>query len=160
MIRAEEDAGLAGSGLGREVGLPFGQLVPLLGHPAGHVRRVAVAQRPAQNGQRETVDLQEDDARRVRACRSTLALRDTLDDPQRVRIVVVRPEDDREDDANGRSDERRKQRPSEVVDRDRFRPDLGRQLEHERVEDEHEHEPEQGHEREPQRRRRAAAEWR
>ena len=84
---------------------------------------------------------------------AALALRDPLDDPQRVRVVVVRPEDHVEDDAHGRRDERGEQRPAEVVDRDRFRPDLRDREQHERVEDEHEHEAEQGHQRQSQRRR-------
>ena len=47
-----------------------------------------------------------------------LAPRDPLDDAERVRVVVVRPEDHLEDDADGRGDERREQRPAEVVDLD------------------------------------------
>ena len=79
-----------------------------------------------------------------------------LDDLQRVGVVVVRAEDDGEHDAHGGRDECSEQRPAEVVDRDRLRPDLRRQLKHERVEDEHEHEPEEGHERKPSPRRLAA----
>ena len=79
------------------------QLVAPLGHPARHVRRVAVAHRPPQHRQREPVDLEEDDARRVRARGAALSLRDPADDLQRVRVVVVRSEDDGEHDAHGRS---------------------------------------------------------
>ena len=104
-------------GLRREVGLPLGSRVRSLRHPARHVRGVAVAHRPAQDRQGEAVDLEEEDPRRVRACRAALALRHPLDDLERVRVVVVRPEDDVEDDGRGRGDERGEQRPAEVVDR-------------------------------------------
>ena len=48
------------------------------------------------------------------------APRDPLDDAQRVRVVVVRPEDDLEDDADGGDDERGEQRPPERVDGERL----------------------------------------
>ena len=54
--------------------------------------RVAVAHRAPQHRQREAVDLEEDDAGRVRLRRAALPPRDALDDAQRVRVVVVRRE--------------------------------------------------------------------
>ncbi len=53
-------------------------------------RRVPVAHRAPQHGQREAVDLEEDDPRDVRPLAAALAAGDPLDDPQRVRVVVVR----------------------------------------------------------------------
>src|SRR5690606_37287250 len=41
-VGAEQDAGLARAGLGRQVWLTLDQAVGLLDHPARHVRRVAV----------------------------------------------------------------------------------------------------------------------
>ena len=70
LVRAEQDAGLAGAGLGGEVRLPFGEAVAILGDPARHVRGVAVAHRAAQHGQCEAVDLEEHDPRHVLAGRS------------------------------------------------------------------------------------------
>ena len=61
VVRAEQDPGLAGAGLRREVGLPLGQAVRAVREPARHLRRVAVAHRAPQHRQREPVDLEEDD---------------------------------------------------------------------------------------------------
>ena len=58
------------------------------------VGRVAVAHRALQHGQREAVDLEEDDPGHVRARPAALPPGDPLDHAQRVRVVVVRPEDD------------------------------------------------------------------
>ena len=60
LVRTQQDARLAGAGLRGEVRLPLGQTMRLA-RPAGHVRRVPVAHRPAQHGQREPVDLEVDD---------------------------------------------------------------------------------------------------
>ena len=95
--------GLAGAGLRREVGLPLGEPVAVLGDPAGHRRRAAVAHRVAQHGQRQPVDLEEEDprARRVvslapwrRAMRRVTR--------QGVLVVVVRPQDRLQDEARPR----------------------------------------------------------
>ena len=115
LVRAEQDARLAGARLRGEIGLPLGQAVRVLAQPAGHVRGVAVAHRPAQHGQREPVDLEEDDPGDVGAGDDSLAARDPLRDADRVR--VVRAEEDGEHDAHGGDDERGEQRPAEVVDR-------------------------------------------
>ncbi len=102
--------------------------------PARHVGRVAVPHRPAEHGKREPVDLEEDDPGHVRSGRAALAAGNALDDSQRVRVVVVRPEDHLEDDAHGGDDERREQRPAEVVDRKGVLQQIRRELEHEGVE--------------------------
>ena len=70
LVGAEQDAGLAGAGLRGEVGLPLGEPVAVLGDPARHRRRAAVAHRVAQDRQREPVDLEEDDPRDVGAARA------------------------------------------------------------------------------------------
>ncbi len=46
LVRAQEDAGLARSGLRREVGLPFDEAMAIVREPAGHGGRVAVTHRP------------------------------------------------------------------------------------------------------------------
>ena len=61
LVGPEQDPRLARARLRRQVGLPLGQPVRVLGQPAGHGRRVAVAHRPLQHGEREPVDLQEHD---------------------------------------------------------------------------------------------------
>ena len=65
LVRAQQDPRLAGARLRGEVGLPLGQAVGVLGQPAGHGGRVAVAHRPAQDGQGKPIDLEEDDAGNV-----------------------------------------------------------------------------------------------
>ncbi len=65
VVRAEQDPGLAGTRLRRQVGLPAEQLVRVVGEPARHHRRVPVAHRAAQHRQRQAVDLQVEDARHV-----------------------------------------------------------------------------------------------
>ena len=70
--------GLAGAGLRGEVGLPLREVVAVVGDPARHRRRAAVAQRALQHRQREAVDLQEDDPGHVgarRCCRAGRAIR-------------------------------------------------------------------------------------
>ena len=119
------------------------------GDPARHVRGVAVSHRPPQHGQRETVDLEEDDPGNVGARRPALPARDPLDDAERVRVVVVRPEDHLEDDAHGGNDQRREQRPAEVVDREGVLEQIRGELEHEGVERKYEQEAERDHERQP-----------
>ena len=87
--------------------------------PAGHGGRVAVPHRPPEHRKREPVDLEVDDPGNLGSGRAALAAGDSLDDAQRVRVVVVRPEDDLEHDAHGCDHERRQQRPAEVVHRER-----------------------------------------
>ena len=152
VVRAEQDPGLARAGLRREVGLPLGEAVAAVREPARHRRGVAVAHRPLQHGQREPVDLEEDDARGVRDRPLARAPGDPLDHPERVRVVVVRPEDHVEHDANRRRDERDPERRPEGVDREVAVGDRVRREQHQRVEHEHEHEPDEQHQRQPQRR--------
>ena len=106
LVRAEQDPRLARTRLGREVGLPLRELVAAVLEPARHVRRVSVPHRPLQHRQGEAVDLEEDDPRRVGPRQLAGAARDPPDDAVRVRVVVVRPEDHVEHDADGGRDER------------------------------------------------------
>ncbi len=103
LVRAEQDPGLAGPRLGGEVRLPFGQVVVVLGDPAGHVGGAAVAHRAAQDRQPESVDLQEDDPRRVGPRHLSLAAGDPPHHTQVVLVVVVGPDQDLEHD-RGRRD--------------------------------------------------------
>jgi hypothetical protein len=65
VVAAVQEAGLAGAGLRRPVGLPALEPVRALAQPARHDRCVAVADRAPQDLVREAVDLQEDDPRDV-----------------------------------------------------------------------------------------------
>ncbi len=118
LVRAQQDARLGGARLGGEVGLPLRQRVAALDEPAGHVGRVAVAHRPLQHGQRQPVDLEVDDPRRVGLDPLAGTLRDPLDHPEGVGVVVVRPEDDVEHDGDRRRDEGDTERRPERVDRE------------------------------------------
>ena len=118
LVRAEQDAGLRRTRLRGEIRLPLRQRVAALDEPAGHVRRVPVTHRPLQDGQREAVDLEVDDPRRVCLDALARALRDPLDHAQRVGVVVVRPEDDVEHDGHRRRDEGDAERRPERVDRE------------------------------------------
>ena len=151
LVRAQQDARLAGARLRGEIGLPLGETVRVA-RPARHVRGVAVAHRAAQHGQREPVDLEVDDPGDVGAGDDPLPPRDPLRDADRRH--VVRAEQHGEHDAHRRDDERREERPAEVVDRRaRRRSRAGRRrLEDERVRDQHEQEAEHERERQPQRR--------
>ena len=86
-----------------------------------------------EHGEREPVDLEEDDPGHVRSGRAALAAGDALDDSQRVGVVVVRPEDHLEDDADRGDDERREQRPAEVVDHEGVLQQVRRELQHDGV---------------------------
>ena len=63
-------------------------------------------------GQREPVDLEEDDPRDVGAHLLALPLRDPLDDPEREGVVVVRAEDHLEHDRDRGRDQRGERAPS------------------------------------------------
>ena len=89
-------------------------------------RRMPVAHRPLQHRQREPVDLEEDDPRRVGHDPLARAARDSLDDAQRVDVVVVRPEQHREHDADRGRDERDAERRPERVDRETVADAVGR----------------------------------
>ena len=116
LVRAQQDPRLAGPRLRGKIGLPFGQAMRVVRQPASHGRGVAVTHRPAEHGQREPVDLEIDDPGDIGAGDETLAARDALRDPDRVR--VIRAEDDGEHDADRRDHERSEQGPAEVVDRE------------------------------------------
>ncbi len=157
LVRAEQDPRLRGTGLRGEIRLPLRQGVPALDEPAGHVRRVPVAHRPLQDGEREAVDLEVDDARRVGLDPLARVLRDPLDHAQRVGVVVVRPEDDVEHDRHGRRDEGNTESRPERVDLEVTVGDpIGRE-QHQRIEDQDQQQPDHEHQREPQGRDDAAA---
>ena len=151
LVRAEQDPRLARTRLGREVGLPLRELVAPVLEPARHVRRVAVPHRPLQHREGESVDLEEDDPRRVGPRQLAGASRDPLDDAVRVRVVVVRPEDHVEHDADCGRDERDAESGPEGVDREIAAGHAIGCQQHERVEDEHDQEAEYEHQRQAER---------
>ena len=113
LVRAQQDPRLARTRLRGEIRLPLDQTVRLA-RPAGHVRRVPVAHRAPQHGQREPVDLEIDDPGDVGRGDDPLPLRDPLRRADRPH--VVRAEQHGEHDAHGGDDERGEERPAEVVD--------------------------------------------
>ena len=68
LVRAQQDARLAGACLRGEIGLPLGEAMRLA-RPARHVRGIAVAHRALQHGLCEAVDLEVDDPGDVGAWR-------------------------------------------------------------------------------------------
>ena len=150
VVRTEQDARLARSGLGREIGLPLDEMVRAALNPAREYRRVAVAHRPLQHGPGEAVDLEKDDPGNISPGLLSGVPRDALDDPEGVGVVVVRPEDNLQHDGHRRGKQGGDQRPPERVDVDRARRYARRDLEHQRIEQEHEHESRDEGEREPQ----------
>ena len=151
VVRAEQDSRLARPRLRGEIRLPLGEPVRPLGDPARHGGGVAVPHRPAEDREREPVDLEVDDPRHVGPVRATLAAGDSLDDLERVRVVVVRPEDRLEDDAHGGDDERREERPAEAVHDEGVLEDVRRELQHERVHSQDQQKAEGQHEGQPKR---------
>jgi hypothetical protein len=124
--------------------------VRALAQPAGHGRGVAVAHRAAQHGQREPVDLEEDDPGDVGLGDDALAPGDALRDAQRVR--VIRADEDREPHAHGGDHQRGKQRPAETV---HPQDPIGQGVSQDedcRVGEQDEHEAEDERQRQPQRR--------
>jgi hypothetical protein len=112
-----------------------------------------------EHGQREPVDLEEEDSGNVRLDARSRFAGDAMDDPEGVRVVIVRPDHDLDHDLDGRKDDRSEQCPPERVDRYCIVGYLRREVEHPRVNEEHEHEaqdelvwqPERRHERWQQR---------
>jgi hypothetical protein len=152
LVRAEQDAGLAGARLRREVRLPRGERVGAVGEPARHRRRRAVAHGAPQHRQGEAVDLQQQQPRLVGLHRWAGSPRDAAGHRQRVGVVVVHARDDRDRRAHGRCDQRHEQRVPEAAERDRLGRDLGREPQDQRVEREHQQEAGRDGERQPQRR--------
>ena len=151
VVRAEQDAGLAGAGLRREVGLPLHQPVAVVGDPAGQGRRAAVAHGVPQDREGQPVDLEEHDARDVRPRRRALAPRDAARDAQVVLVVVVRAQHHLEDEAHGGHDDRGQERVAERVDPDVVGQQLVRQHQDGGVGQQQQHEPADEHQRQPQR---------
>ena len=119
--------------------------------PARHRRRVAVPHRAAKHGQREPVDLEEDDPRQVGLLDRAPWRRAIRRATRSVYVSSsLRPEDDVEDDADRRDDERREERPPEVVDADDAVGQLRRSQQHERIRDEDEQEAGDERERQPE----------
>ena len=152
VVGAEQDARLARPGLRGEVGLPLDQAVAVLGDPAGHGGRVAVAHGVAQHRQREPVDLEVDDARHVGTHLLALPARDPAGHAHRVLGVVVGAEDHLQREAHRGHQQRGEECVAEAVDPDVVREDVGRQHQQPGVGEQHEQEADRDHEREPQRR--------
>ena len=152
LVRAEQDPGLAGTGLRREVGLPLGERVGAAREPARHLRSATRVDRATEHREREAVDLEEHDSRLRGVDRATRTPRDPLHDAKRVRVVVGDRKQHVEDDADRRRDERRQERPEEPVDDEGMRRDGRRGHQEQRVEDEHEQESEHERVRQPKRR--------
>ena len=149
VVRSQQDPRLTGARLRGEIGLPLGQTMRVVGQPAGHGRGVAVAHRPAQHGQCEPIDLEEDDPGDVGAGDDPLPTRDPLRNAKRVR--VIRAEDDREHDAHSGDHERGKKRPAEAVDGEHPVGQVVSQAENGGVREQYEQEAEHKRERQSQR---------
>ena len=151
LVRAEQDPGLAGSGLRGEVGLPLREPVAVLGDPAGEVGSAAVAHRVTEDRQREPVDLEEDDPGSVGFGLDALPPCHPPDHADGVGVVVVGAEDHLEHHGDRRDHQRGQQRVAERVDADLVDHGLG-ELQDQRVGDQHQQEADDEHERQPQRR--------
>ncbi len=149
LVRSEQEAGLRGAGLRGEIRLPLGEPVRAVLEPARHRRRMPVPHRPLQHRQRQAVDLEEDDPRRIGHDPLARAPRDALDHAQRVDVVVVGAEESRQDHADRRRRDGDGERRPEGVDR-QARADPRRQEQHPCVEEQHAAEAEQRGERKPQ----------
>src|SRR3954451_17088191 len=117
--------------------------------PARHRRRMAVAHGPLKHRQGEPVDLEEDDPGCVGHDPFARAPRDSLHDPQRVHVVVVRPEQHGQDYADRSGGKGDAERRPEGVDR-HARADAARKEQHPGVDEKHSEEADQGGEREPE----------
>ena len=137
LVRAQQDAGLAGARLRREVGLPLEEAVCVVGEPACHRGRVAVAHRSLEDRLGKAVDLQEQDSRRLRHDSLAGLASDALDNADRVRVVVVRSGDDLERCRDSGDHEGRDERRAEPVDGHRALGDRVREEQERGVEDEH-----------------------
>ena len=123
----------------------------VLRSPAGHVRGVAVAHRPAEHRQSQPVDLEEDDPGDVGGGDDALPARDSVRKTER-RRVTGGAEDHREHDADGGDDERGEKGPAEVVDPEHPLCHVGGDEKDDGVRNQHEQEAEHQRERQPQRR--------
>ena len=106
VVRAQQDPCLAGAGLRGEVGLPFDEAVRPVRDPARHRRRVAVPHRPLDHGLERARRSRGSDPGTSVSMRSPDRPGDPLDDPNHVRVVVVRPGHDFEHGGDRRDDER------------------------------------------------------
>ncbi len=151
VVGAEQQPGLRGAGLRREVRLPLGEPVRAGRQPARHLRRVPVADGALQHRPREAVDLEVDDAGNVGHLPRARAPRDALRDAQRVDVLVVGAQEHLEHHRHGRGDQRHEQRPEEPVHLEGVVGELRRDPHHPRVEKEDEEEADGEHVRQPQR---------
>ena len=119
LVRAEQDPRLARARLRGEVRLPLDHPVRPVGQPARHLGGVAVAHSPLEDREGEAVDLEVDDPGDVRLDPVLRASGESVGDPQRVRVVVVRADDDVEDRGHRRDQQRSDERVEEAADLDR-----------------------------------------
>ena len=108
-VAAEQQAGLAGARLAREVALPADQLVAARFEPPRDRRRVAVLERRAQHLLAEAVDLEQDHPRHIGAVPGARVARAPPDHPHVARVAV---EVEQRDERSG--DERQHGRDQEV----------------------------------------------
>ena len=151
LVGAEQDAGLAGAGLRGQVGLPLGEVIAVVGDPARHRGRAAVAQRALEHGQREAVDLQVDDPRHVGVGDRAEAPGDPARDAQVVLVVVVGAADDLQDHADRGDHDRHQQRVGVAVHPDPRRERGVDEQQQRGVGRQQAEEADRDHEREPQR---------
>ena len=151
VVVTQQDAGLAGAGLRRQIGLPPEQPVAPVGEPACHVRRAAGLHGPAQDRERQAVDLEEQDPGRVGGDRLGSTSRHPSCEAECVGVVVVDACDGAGRRAHRRGEDRDCERVGEAVDGQLVGEDVGGDHQDHRVEGEHEEEADEDGEREPQR---------
>ena len=106
VVVAVQETGLAGRRGRWQECLPAIEAVPSRTNPARQVGRPAGLDLASQDRPRETVDLDDDEARRIRPMDVRPASRQLLDEDREVRVVAADREDRHEDGVRDRVDER------------------------------------------------------
>ena len=137
VVVAVQQAGLAGRGLGREIGLPTDQFVVAFIEPAFHRRRVAQFHGLLQHWLGQAVDFQEENAGHIRLDHLLAAPDAFIDDVAVVRGVVVQGQQCAQDDVDGGDAQRGPNGRPKAVDVE-TRDNLRRQPDDNAVEDQEE----------------------